>query len=197
MGFTVAVACLAEQGERRLVVADGLLVPALLQVDKPQIGQHRGLTEPTTGRPARGKSLQEALRGLRVTAQAPLDDAQVRQGPRLAPPSPTSRYATALEAIAAPLVTSSPQVNQAEVHQCAGFPAAVADLLAEPKRLLEVACGLPEAALPQIHHAPAGQCFRLSGMVADLPRRAAGVGMESDSLREVAADIEVAEQARS
>lgn len=64
MCFTVAVACLAEQGERCAMVGDGLLVLPLLQVHKPQIGEHRGLAEPVTGRPAHGQSLPEILGSL-------------------------------------------------------------------------------------------------------------------------------------
>src|SRR5258705_399189 len=80
LGFAVAVAGLAEEGESVPQIIGRLLGAALAQVNEPEVGQRAGFADAVTGLAEEGEGPPVVLGGLLVTALPHVNDAKIGQG---------------------------------------------------------------------------------------------------------------------
>lgn len=87
IGFAGPFAYLAEQGQSALVVADGVLVMALTQVEVAKASQCVSFADAVACLPADGEGLLEVAGGLLVAVLPQVDVSEVGQGACLARPA--------------------------------------------------------------------------------------------------------------
>src|SRR5215472_1638861 len=196
LGFAVAVAGLAEDGEGLPQNVARLLAATLAQVDDAEIGQCVSFADATAGLAIKDKCLPVTVGSLLVATLPPADEVEIAQ--RIGFANRVACFAIASERLqvvfGSLLVAAPPPVDKPKMGQRAGFAAAVAGLAEEGQGPPVVLGGLFVAALPQVNDTEIGQGVGFGGAVTRLAGGLPGVGMDAQRVGEVGAGVEVTEQ---